>query len=64
MQLAQIYLINHTIIKLTLPNQKLDIKAYYRQCLNNNELLQIGVEDGEDIYINPNNILYITVKKD
>lgn len=64
MQIAQIYLINHTIIKFTLPNQKLDIKAYYRQCLNNNELLQIGVEDGEDFYINPNNILYITVKKD
>lgn len=64
MQLAQIYLINHQILKFTLPNQKLDIKDYYRQCRNNNELLQIGVEDGEDIYINPNNILYITVKKD
>lgn len=64
MQIAQIYLINHNSLKFTLPNQKLDIKTYYRQCLNNNELLQIGVEDGEDIYINPNNILYITVKKD
>lgn len=64
MQLAQIYLINHEILEFTLTNQKLDIKAQYRQCHNNNELLQIGVEDGEDIYINPNNILYITVKKD
>lgn len=64
MHLVQIHLINHETLDFTLPNQKLDIKAYYRQCHNNNELLQIGVEDGEDIYINPNNILYITVKKD
>jgi len=62
MQLIQIHLINHEVLEFELPNKNLNVKDYYQSCLKNNDLIQIAIKNEGDTYINPNHILYITVK--
>lgn len=62
MQVVQIHLINHDVLTFVSPNKNQNIKAYYKSCHKNNDLMQITVEGESDTFINPNHVLYITVK--
>lgn len=64
MQTVQIYLTTHEVLQFDSQDAKSTIKNYYQSCLKDNKLIQIETKDEGDIYINPNNILYIAVKKD
>lgn len=63
MQTVQIHLTTHEVLEFDSKDAKSTIKNYYQSCLKDNKLIHIEIKDDGDVYINPNNILYITVKE-
>lgn len=64
MQKVQIHLTTHEVLEFDSQDSKSTIKNYYQSCIKDNKLIQIEIKDKGNIYINPNNILYITVEND